>query len=150
MLAACSVGHRFAFVTFAPQLAPWYAEQVTRVGLTERFAGVFSPEDEFADIATVAEDLRDRLIEACLSAARQADVLILAGAPLAGLAMSIREQVPALLLDPLQAAVVGAVAQYRLFPAGADRGSFRRPPGKSSTGLPGSLASWMAQVRVRR
>lgn len=145
MLAACSAGERFAFVTFSPLLAPWYAEQVTRSGLGNRFAGVFYPEDSFENITTVAEDLASQLTELCIRVADCADVLILAGAPIAGLAPSIREHVPALLLDPLQAAVTGAEQQFRLFPQGANRGCFQRPPGKTSIGLPSHLAQYMAR-----
>lgn len=145
MLAACSAGERFAFVTFSPLLAPWYTEQVTRSGLGSRFAGVFYPEESFGNIATVAEDLASQLTELCIRVASCADVLILAGAPIAGLAPTIREHVPALLLDPLQAAVTGAAQQFSLFPAGASRGCFQRPPGKVSTGLSVPLAHYMAR-----
>ncbi|MGQ7843272.1 aspartate/glutamate racemase family protein [Granulosicoccus sp. 3-233] len=148
MLAACSAGERFAFVTFSPLLAPWYTEQVTRCGLGSRFAGVFHPDDSFGDIATVAEDLASQLTELCVRVASCADVLILAGAPIAGLAPGIREDVPALLLDPLQAAVTGAEQQFSLFPQGANRGSFKRPPGKLSTGLPGDLADQIARCKL--
>lgn len=145
MLAACSVGERFAFVTFSPLLAPWYTEQVTRSGLGSRFAGVFYPDDSFGDIATVAEDLASQLTELCIRVADCADVLILAGAPIAGLAPTIREHVPALLLDPLQAAVTGAEQQFSLFPKGANRGCFQRPPGKDSTGMQKHLTEYMAR-----
>lgn len=63
-----------------------------RTGLGNRFAGVYSPAASFENIARVAEDLRDPLLELCRSAARDADVLILAGAPIAGLASEIREK----------------------------------------------------------
>ena len=145
MLAACAVGQRFAFVTFSPLLAPWYTEQVTRSGLGSRFAGVFYPDDSFGDIATVAEDLASQLTELCRRVASCADVLILAGAHLAGLAPLIRDHVPALLLDPLQAAITGAEQQFSLFPKGANRGCFQRPPGKVPTGLPKRLTEYMAR-----
>lgn len=143
MLTGCALGNRFAFVTFTPALAPWYEEQVTRAGLTSRFAGVRFPDTGFGDISSVAEDLKTHLTDVCLSAARDADVLILAGAPIAGLAGDIRGDIPALLLDPIQAAVLQAVTQWRLFPKGADKGSFARPAGKASTGLAGALGTWI-------
>jgi Asp/Glu/hydantoin racemase len=72
-------------------------------------------------------------------------VLILAGAPIAGLAETIAADVPAILVDPVQAAVLQAVALFRLRPQGADLGSFARPPGKPGTGLPTALASWFGR-----
>jgi Asp/Glu/hydantoin racemase len=148
MLAACSLGDRFAFVTFTPALGPWYLEQVRAAGLDARFAGIHAPDGRFGDIATVAEDMRTVLAETCHVAARTADVLILAGAPIAGLAPLIRDEVPAILIDPVQAAVLNAVGQWRLAPRGADRGSFARPPAKPSTGLAASLARWISRDEV--
>lgn len=144
MLAACSLGDRFAFVTFTPALGPWYLEQVRAAGLDSRFAGIHAPDGRFGDIASVAEDMRNVLAETCRAAARSADVLILAGAPIAGIAPRIREEVPAILIDPVQAAVLNAVCQWRLAPRGADRGSFARPPAKPSIGLETSLARWIS------
>ncbi|MBU4527148.1 MAG: aspartate/glutamate racemase family protein [Desulfomicrobium sp.] len=145
MIMSLSLGERFAFVTFSPRLGPWYAEQVARAGLSARFAGVFTPEEMFGSITSVAGDLRSPLIRACLRAAREADVVILAGAPIAGLAAEISSEVPAVLIDPIQAAVLQAVALWRLAPKGADSGCFARPSGKESTGLPKALASWIAR-----
>ena len=147
MLMACSLGERFAFVTFTPSLGPWYSEQVTVARLDLRFAGVHAPDDGFADIKTVAGDLKARLTEVCRTAARAADVLILAGAPIAGLAGEIRGDVEAVLLDPVQAAVVSAVSLQRLAPDGANLGSFARPPAKQSTGLPDALSRWISRDR---
>ena len=145
MLAACSLGDRFAFVTFTPALGPWYLEQVRAAGLDGRFAGIHAPEGRIADIASVAEDMRTVLVQTCHVAAKSADVLILAGAPIAGLAPLIRDEVPAILIDPVQAAVLNAVGQWRLSPRGADRGSFARPQAKPSTGVEASLARWIAR-----
>ena len=96
--------------TFTPSLGPWYSEQVRVARLDLRFAGVHAPDDGFADIKTVAGDLKARLTEVCRTAARAAeDGLILAGAPIAGLAGEIRGDVEAVLLDPVQAGVLDAV-----------------------------------------
>ena len=145
MLTALSLGERFAFVTFTPQLAPWYGEQVTRMGLGGRFAGTFTPEDSFEDIGTVAEDLREPLLRTCITASRKADSLILAGAPIAGLASEIENDVPAMLIDPIRSATIQAAGLARLYPKGASRGSFKRPPAKPSKGIDAVLASWIGR-----
>lgn len=145
MLTACALGHRFAFVTFTPRLAPWYAEQVRQAGLGPRFAGVFTPDVPLGAIDRIDTDLRAPLIAECGRAVDAgADVLILSGAPLAGMAATLRDDVPAVLLDPVQAAVLQAASLVRLCPAGASAGSFRRPPEKSSTGLSGALRRQIA------
>jgi Asp/Glu/hydantoin racemase len=133
MIMSLSLGARFAFVTFTPRLVPWYEAQVIAAGLGARFGGTFVPSDTFRSIESVSADLREPLVEVCRDAARSADVLILAGAPIAGLAETIAADVPAILVDPVQAAVLQAV------------GSFARPPGKPGTGLPTALASWFGR-----
>ena len=145
MIMSLSLGERFAFVTFSRRMRPWYDEQVARAGLAMRFAGTFAPEEGFGSISSVAEEMREPLLRTCLRAADAADVLILAGAPIAGLAGDIAGDVPAILVDPVQAAVVHAVALHRLRPQGADRGSYARPPGKASTGLPAAIATRLAR-----
>ena len=56
-----------------------------------------------------------------------ADVVILAGAPLAGLANKIRDRVPVPLVDGIQAAVVMAEGLVRMNPRKATAGTYRRP-----------------------
>lgn len=119
MLTALSLGRRFCFVTFSVRLLPWYEEQVSRAGLSGRFAGCYVPEATMGDIADVASDLRAPLIETCQRASRDADVLILAGAPIAGLADDIADEVAAILVDPVKAATVQAIAQAAISPRGA-------------------------------
>ncbi|MDP2697170.1 aspartate/glutamate racemase family protein [Thalassospira sp.] len=144
MMMAMSLGRRFAFVTFSRHLAPWFEEQVRLAGLEGRFAGIFTPNEAFKTLSGVAEDLRQPLVATCRRAARDADVLILAGAPIAGLANEIKNDIPRILIDPVQAAALQAVAQFRLFPKGASQGSFARPPSKPNTGLSPSLGHWIA------
>jgi allantoin racemase len=143
MIMSLSLGARFAFVTFTHRMLPWYEEQVAAAGLSSRFAGTFIPNETFLSIESVAADMREPLLQTCRQAARSADVLVLAGAPLAGLAAAISGEVPAILIDPVQAAILQAAALCRLRPEGANMGSFARPAGKSSTGLPAALASWI-------
>ncbi|MCH9675755.1 MAG: aspartate/glutamate racemase family protein [Gammaproteobacteria bacterium] len=146
MLTACMLGERFALVTFSETLVPWYLESVARAGLQSRFAGVRTPSAPMASIHTVQDDLRERLAEEVHLAVRsnEADAVILAGAPLAGLSAQMTDT-PAVLVDPISAAVKQAELLARISPRGAFTGGFRRPPGKDSIGLPPSLAKWMAR-----
>ncbi len=70
-----------------------------------------------------------------------ADVVILAGAPLAGLANKIRDRVPVPLVDGIQAAVVMAEGLVRMTPRKATAGTYRRPGPKDSKGLSTALAN---------
>lgn len=146
LLSACMLGQRFAFVTFTTRMAPWYNEQVRQADLAARFAGTFTPDVPLGKLSKVDADLREPLVEGCQRAMeRGADVLILSGAPLAGLAPTLRGDIDAVLVDPIQAAVLLAAALSRLAPDGASGGSYRRPPGKPSTGLTGALARYIAR-----
>ena len=83
------------------------------------------------------------LIELALRAVTNdaADVVILAGAPLAGLANKIRDRVPVPLVTSIQAAVVMAEGLVRINPRRATAGTYRRPGPKDSKGLSTALAN---------
>ena len=74
----------------------------------------------------------------------EADVVILAGAPLSGLAARVRHRVPVPLVEPTIAAVKQAETLIALSPIKATRGTFRRPLAKSSAGLAPALANRIA------
>jgi len=63
-----------------------------------------------ADVGTIQEQHGQALLDLCLAAARDdgADSIIIAGAPLAGLARKIRGDVPIPLLDGVSCAVAQA------------------------------------------
>lgn len=142
MMSALLLGHRFAFVTFTRHMRPWYEQSVQQAGLQSRFAGVRTPDVGFKSVSTVQEELFDAMRDLVQQAVDEdgADVVILAGAPLAGLAYRYTDA-PAVLVDPISAAVTQAEALCRLAPRGAHAGSFTRPLPKASTGLPPALAA---------
>ena len=150
MLTACMLGETFGVVTFTPRMTPWYRDNVAEAGLLARFAGFRTPAEAVGPVTLVAQTMRDALLALACESARQdgADVVILAGAPLAGLADALAETVPdacpAVLLDPLSAAVRQAETLARIAPRGAHRGRYARPPGKPSEGLAAPLAAHIA------
>lgn len=147
MLSACMLGHRFCFVTFTKHMAPWYEESVAQAGLLGRFAGVRTPAASFRSVDTVQDELFDELRALSESAVKEdgVDVVVLGGAPLAGLAQRI-EGCAAVLVDPITAAIGQAETLVRLSPRGAHAGSFARPPGKASVALPAALAAWIGRA----
>lgn len=147
ILTACLLGERFSIVTFTPNMTPWFSESVADAGLAGRFAGFRAPERMEGAVTDVAETMRADLVALAALAAQEdgADTVILGGAPLAGLAMEIAGDCPAVPVDPISAAVGLAESLVRLAPKGANRGAFTRPPGKASSGLAAPLAAWIAR-----
>jgi allantoin racemase len=141
MLTACMLGRRFSIVTFATAMGPWYRECVDYNGLTGRLASIRCVAGGFRDINSVQEDMGDALVDACRQAVEQdeADVVILGGAPLAGLAATVADRVPVPLVDGVAAAVRQAEVVASLRVRKATAGTFRRPDPKPITGVPASL-----------
>jgi Asp/Glu/hydantoin racemase len=147
MLTACMLGRSFAIVTFAAGLVPWYNECLDWHGLRGRCAGVFALQGAFNSLADVQHEKEDALIRLASHVVEEhdADVIILAGAPLSGLAATIRDQVSAPLIDGIQAAVTQAEGLVAINPRKAAAGTFGRPPAKSSIGLGTALAARLGQ-----
>src|SRR6266853_1869381 len=142
MLTACMLGRTFAIVSFAKALEPWFAEIVAWHGLSGRCAAIPTLDEGFRSIDDVQNEKEQVLIELANRTVSEhgADVVILAGAPLAGLANKIREQVPVPLVDGIQAAVTMAEGLVRINPRKAVAGTYQRPGPKDSTGLSKALA----------
>lgn len=142
ILTACALGDRFSIVTFTDRFGPLYNDCVLRAGLAQRFAGFCFPRVAFPSIDTVQQDLAGSLVELVEEAVRteRADVVILAGGPLAGLARKVAHRVPIPLIDPVENAVVFAEGLVRQRLGKAMSGSTARPPAKVSVGLPDRLA----------
>lgn len=146
MLTACMLGRRFVIVTFASALGPWYEDCIAMHGLEARSAGVRMLDGSFNGIADVQREKADLLVELACAAVDEtnADVVILAGAPLAGLAQTVKHRIPVPVVDQVQAAVTQAESLVRLGNRKATTGTFRRPAAKSSIGLPAALAARIA------
>lgn len=148
MLTACMLGARFVVVTFATALCGWYQDCVAMHGLSERCAGVVALDRVFSSIEEVQADNFEPLVTLANQAIveRGADVMIFAGAPLAGLAAKARSRIPAPIIDPVAAAVKQIEALAALRPQKATVGSYQRPAAKASVGLPAPLAAHMARA----
>ena len=142
MLTACMLGRRFAIVTFAADLGDWYHDCVALHGMTGRLAAIVSNNEPFADLATVQNEQEERLVTLSLRAVEAgADVIILGGAPLAGLAARVAHRIPVPVVDPVAAAVKQAETLLALGVGRATAGGFRRPPAKATEGLVPALAA---------
>ena len=143
MLTACMLGRRFSIVTFAGALAPWYEECVAMHGLASRCAGIRTLDGSFQSISGVQAEKEELLVALANRAVEQdgADVVILSGAPLAGLAAKVRDRIPVPVVDPVAAAVRQAETLAVLKPRKAVAGTFRRPDPKPTLGLAEPLAA---------
>jgi allantoin racemase len=145
MLAACMLGRRFAIVTFARALGPWYQDCVDMHGLSGRCAGIRMLDGAFRAITDVQDEKEALLVDLALRTLDEtdADTLIFGGAPLAGFAERVRERIPVPVVDQVQAAVKMAETLVALRPRKATRGTFRRPASKPTVGLPSALTAHM-------
>lgn len=143
MLTACMVGQRFSIVTFSRALAPWYHECVAMHGLESRCAGIRALDEAFQSISDVQSEKEDALVRLANEAVDGdgADVVILSGAPLAGLADKVKHRIPVPVIDPIAAAVRQAETLAVLKPRKAIAGTFRRPGPKPTVGLAEPLAA---------
>jgi len=146
MLTACMLGSKFGVVTFSQALEPWYHECIAWHGLGSRCAGVRALPDAFKSISDVQEEKESLLVDLAQRAIDEdrADVVVLAGAPLAGLARRVRDRIPVPVVDCVEAAVKQAEALVALAPRKAEQGTYRRPSAKPCTGLSAALSRWIA------
>jgi len=145
MLTACMLGRRFSIITFSRTLTAWFEDAVGLAGLDARCASIRVPDVGFNSVATVQHELEAELIAQTERAVREdgADVVILAGAPLAGLSARIAGKVSVPLVDPISAAVAQAYLLARLNPSPAKAGRFARPGPKPAHGLSPALTAWL-------
>jgi allantoin racemase len=145
MLTACMLGRRFSIVTFAAALGPWYRECVELHGLAGRLAGIRMLDGAFRSITGVQTEKEALLVELANRAVTEdgADVVILAGGPLAGLAEKVADRIPVPVVDQIAAAVKQIEALVTLRPRKATAGTFRRPAAKDTIGLAPALAAWI-------
>jgi allantoin racemase len=148
MLTACMLGQRFALVTFTQALRPWFRDCVELHGLNQRCAGIVALDRRFTTLDAVQEEMADHLVQLAENTVAElgADVLIFAGAPLAGLARRVAEHLPVPVVDPVSAAVKQAELLAGLQCRKAKRGGFARPPAKKSSGLPTALANRVGHI----
>ncbi len=110
-------------------------------GLAGRLASIRMLDAHVTDVGDVQTENAERLIELAGRAVREdgAEVVILAGAPLAGLATRVRDRIAVPVVEGVAASVKMAEGLVALRPRKATAGSFRQPAPKLATGLPDTL-----------
>jgi len=138
LASASLLGGRFSIIAISQRIGVWYRETVEQCGFSGRLASIRALDQPIRDIDGIQGDHARRLQELCMTAVDMdgADVLIIAGAPLAGLARSIAREIPVPVVDAVASGVQQAEALVRLKPAAARSGSYAPPPAKANAGLP--------------
>jgi Asp/Glu/hydantoin racemase len=135
-LEAAKDGRRFAIVTGGSLWGPMLTEFVGTMGLSDRLTGVRTVAPTGGEIADNPDAALAMLAQACTACATQdgADVVILGGAALAGLAARIQPNVPVPVLCSVElgtrAAIAAATAPFK----------HEHPPAINSIGLSSDLA----------
>jgi Asp/Glu/hydantoin racemase len=142
LASAHLLGHRISIIAISQRIRAWYRETVASYGFESRLASIRGLDEPLADIGRVQDDQGERLVQLATRAVDEdgADVIILAGAPLAGLARTLRGRLPVPVVDGVSSAVRHAESMVALQPGSARAGSFAPPPRKPNRGLPPAIA----------
>ncbi len=141
LATACLLGHRFSIVAISQRIQAWYREVVEANGLIGRLASIRALDRPLA-IGNVQGEHEEALRALCERAVKEdgAEVIVLAGAPLAGLARALHGRLPVPVVDGVSSAVRHAETLCALQPGKASAGSFAPPPVKPHRGLPDAIA----------
>ena len=137
LCAAALQGHRFSIIAISDRIRPWYLDCVERFGLGGRLASIRSINEALNGIGSVQQDFKETLLALSRQAVTEdgADVVILAGAPLAGLARELAGQIPVPVVDGISAGIQMAQAIVSLQSGPHRAGAFAPPPAKPRKGL---------------
>lgn len=150
LASACLLGQRFSIVAISQRIRAWYRETVEHCGLVGRLASIRGLDEALSDIGNVQGNQGERLVQLAERCVDEdgADVIVLAGAPLAGLARSLRGRLPVPAVDGVSSAMRHAESLVALQPGRATRGSFAAPPVKPNQGLSPALVRLLDRSRV--
>ena len=143
LLTAWMLGRRIAIVCLNQRLRTWYLECAAEHGLDGRLVAVRALASPPTDIVAARHSVADAMAALCRDVASEedAEVIIVGGGPLAGLADEIASSVPVPVLDGVPCAIHMAQSLVALAPRAPERGSFARPEPKPSRGLSPALAA---------
>jgi allantoin racemase len=142
LMTAAMLGDKIGIIAISRRIKAWYEETIASYGMSERLCGIRCLDQPFSDIGNIQSTNEDQLISLCQQAINEdgADVLIIAGAPLAGLARDVADRITVPIVDGVSCAVHQAELLARLGPRKAIEGSYAAPPAKDSRGLSDQLS----------
>ena len=142
VLQACALGGRFSIVTGGERWQSMLEEFVAAMGLSSRLASVRTVAPTGAEIARNPKAAMALLAKGCQACVKEdrADVVILGGAGLAGLAAKLASKVEVPLLDGVACAISMAESLAAQKPAKAGAGRLAKAAPVNSVGLSKGLA----------
>lgn len=151
LCAAALQGHRFSIITISDRITAWHRDCVEHFGLGGRLASIRSIGEALGGIASVQTEFRSTLVELSTMAVAVdgADVVVLAGAPLAGLAREVAGEIPVPVIDGIAAGIRFTEALVALASGTHRAGAFAAPPPKPRRGLSNSLDAALDAVQAR-
>lgn len=152
LASAHLLGNRISVIAISQRIQAWYREVITAYGFGPRLASIRALDRPLASIGGVQDEHLQALknLAKCAVDEDGAEVIVLAGAPLAGLARALQGQLPVPVVDGVSSAVRHAETLVALQPGLARRGSFAPPPGKPNRGLPSAIEALLAAGAQRR
>ena len=149
LASAHLLGHRISVIAISQRIQAWYREVIESYGFGSRLASIRALDRPLSAIAGVQQEHAQALKALAERAVAEdgAEVIILAGAPLAGLARSLQGQLPVPVVDGVSSAVRHDETLVALKPGRARRGSFAPPPAKPHRGLPDAIARLLDSSR---
>ncbi|MEF7617279.1 aspartate/glutamate racemase family protein [Aquincola sp. MAHUQ-54] len=146
LASAHLLGHRISIIAISQRIQAWYREVVEACGFGGRLASIRALDRPLSGIGAVQDEHAQALKALAERAVDEdgAEVIVLAGAPLAGLARTLKGQLPVPVVDGVSSAVRHAETLVALDPGAARRGSFAPPPLKPHRGLPASIEALLA------
>lgn len=149
LCAAALQGQRFSIIAISDRITAWYRDCVEHFALGSRLASIRSINQSLNGIGTVQQDFKETLLALSRQAVAEdgADVVILAGAPLAGLARELEGQIPVPVVDGISAGIRMTEAIVALQSGFHRQGAFAPPPIKSRRGLSENLDAALTAIQ---
>ncbi|MCX2750158.1 aspartate/glutamate racemase family protein [Arthrobacter sp. MI7-26] len=150
LCAAALQGQRFSIIAISDRITAWYRDCVEHFGLGSRLASIRSINQSLNGIGTVQQDFKETLLALSRQAVAEdgADVVILAGAPLAGLARELEGQIPVPVVDGISAGIRMTEAVVALQSGFHRQGAFAPPPVKHRRGLSENLDAALTAIQA--
>jgi allantoin racemase len=143
---AAQLGRRFSVIAISERIQPWYREVIQAGGHADRLASIRSLAQPLRRIDAIQQDHAAALKALAERAVQEdgAEVIVLAGAPLAGLARSLQGQMPVPVVDGVESAVRHAAALVDQAAKAGPRSAEPAPP-KPNQGLAPAMARLLAR-----
>jgi Asp/Glu/hydantoin racemase len=150
LASAHLLGQRISIIAISQRIQAWYREVVASYGFGSRLASIRALDRPLSSIGGIQEEHAHALITLAERAVDEdgADVIVLAGAPLAGLARTLAGRLPVPTVDGVSSAVRHAESMVALRPARARRGSYGPLPVKPNRGLPPAMERLLGDPTV--